>query len=205
MTGPRARRRPPPSVSSSTTLPSAGASPSKIDDAVTVRAREKEAARAKALRDREEKVRRERERLARINRSAFSAATREESLLSFRQLLLDAIHSPHVSYSSSIPRLARDPRFDAPSLTDADREALFAEHQSSLSRKEGDKIGHVFARHAKSLDTHPEDVLALTLQDEELARPPLNVYAQDRGMLEAAYERWDAREGTTRRRHSRRC
>ncbi|SPO27736.1 uncharacterized protein UTRI_04224_B [Ustilago trichophora] len=155
------------------------------------KAREKEEARARALREREEKVRRERAHISRINRTAFSAATREESLVCFRQLLLDAIHTPHVSYHSTVPQLARDPRFEAPSLSDADRERLFSEHQSRLAAKEGEKIGSIFARYAKSLDSHPDDVIALTLQDEQLSRPPLKAFADDRGLLEDAYAKWD--------------
>lgn len=156
-----------------------------------MKAKEKEEARRRALREREEKVRRERDRIQRVNRNAFSAATRQESMLSFRQLLLDAIHSSHVSYHSALPQLARDPRFDAPGLSDADREQLFEEHQGRLGAKEGDRIGRIFGRYAKSLDAHPEDVVALTLQDEELSHAPLSMFRDDPAKLEKAYAKWD--------------
>uniref|UniRef100_V5F252 WW domain-containing protein n=2 Tax=Kalmanozyma brasiliensis (strain GHG001) TaxID=1365824 RepID=V5F252_KALBG len=188
------RRAPPtaPASSRANGTSTDAATGTKEQDDASSRAREKEAARARALRQREEAVRLERNRLARVNRSALSAATREESLLSFRQLLLDAVHSPHVSYHSAVPQLARDGRFDAPGLTDGDRERLFAEHQERLGEKEGDRIGLVFARYAKTLDTHRDDVLAQTVEDEALAHPPLNVYRENRGLLETAYDRWNA-------------
>ena len=156
------------------------------------KAREKEEARARALAEREEKVRRERAHISRVNRSALSAANREEALLSFRQLLLDAVHSPHISYHSALPQLARDPRFDAPGLSDADRERLFAEHQVRLAAKEGERLGAVFSRYAKTLDAHADDVIALALHDAELSRPPLNVYTHDTARLHDAYARWDS-------------
>ncbi|KAJ1022423.1 hypothetical protein NDA16_003412 [Ustilago loliicola] len=69
---------------------------------------------------------------------------------------------------------------------------LFHEHQQRLSSKQESKIGSVFAKYATKLDTEPEDVMALTLQDEELSHPPLQVYREDKRKLEAAYEKWDA-------------
>ncbi|CDR87228.1 uncharacterized protein SPSC_00354 [Sporisorium scitamineum] len=184
----RGERRGPAGDSSSARSNSAAVGP----DTAEARAKEKEAARAKALREREEKVRLERQRIQRINRSAFSAATREESLLSFRQLLLDAIHTPHTSYTSAVTQLSRDPRFDSPALTDTDKQQLFHEHQSRLSNQQDSRIGSVFARYARSLDTHRDDVLARTLQDDQLSHPPLSVFAEDRKKLEEAYDRWDA-------------
>ncbi|TKY84502.1 hypothetical protein EX895_006403 [Sporisorium graminicola] len=166
----------------------------KTDDVAAARARQKEEARMKALREREEKVRLERQRIQRINRTAFSAATREESLLSFRQLLLDAVHTPHTSYTSAVAQLSLDPRFAAAALSEADKQQLFAEHQTRLSEKEDSRIGSVFARYAPSLDTHRDDVLARTLQDAQLSRPPLSGFAEDRERLEEAYDRWAAQK-----------
>ncbi|CDW98752.1 hypothetical protein, partial [Sporisorium scitamineum] len=154
----RGERRGPAGDSSSARSNSAAVGP----DTAEARAKEKEAARAKALREREEK------------------------------LLLDAIHTPHTSYTSAVTQLSRDPRFDSPALTDTDKQQLFHEHQSRLSNQQDSRIGSVFARYARSLDTHRDDVLARTLQDDQLSHPPLSVFAEDRKKLEEAYDRWDA-------------
>lgn len=161
------------------------------EDEASRKAREKDQARQQALKKREEEVRREREKINRLNRSAFSAATREESILSFRQLLLDAVHSPHTDYPSSVAQLSSDPRFSAPYLSEDDKQRLFSEHREQLLAKQSDRLGAVFARHAKTLDSHPEDVIALTLADPDLTLPPLNTFAQDPVKLQAAYARWD--------------
>ena len=159
------------------------------DDA---KARAKELKRQQALRDRQAAVQAERAKLNRINRTAFSAASRQESLLAFQQLLLDAIVSPHLSYSEAVAKLARDPRFDAAGLTDADKRRLFDQHLTRLGDKEEDRLGAIFSKYAVRLDTHRDDVLAQTLQDEALACPPLNLFAREQDRLEAAYQRWDA-------------
>ncbi|SAM83226.1 uncharacterized protein UBRO_05265 [Ustilago bromivora] len=156
------------------------------------KAAEKEEARRRALAEREAKVRRERDRINRLNRSAFSAATRSESVLSFQQLLLDAVHSAHISYSEALPQLSSDGRFHAPALSEDEKEQLFREHQQRLATKEQSKIGSVFARYAKKLDTQAEDVIALTLQDEELSHLPMQMYREDKAKLKAAYAKWDA-------------
>lgn len=164
----------------------------KRDDPAARKAAEKEEARRRALAEREAKVRRERDRINRLNRSAFSAATHSKSLLSFQQLLLDAVHSAHLSYSDALPQLSPDPRFHSNALSDEEKERLFCDHQQRLSSKEESKIGNVFAKYAPKLDTEPEDAIALTFQDDELSYPPLQVYREDKSKLEAAYQRWDA-------------
>ena len=120
-----------------------------------------------------------------------SAATRSESRLGFQQLLLDALVSPHISYHSALPSLAKDPRFDAPGLSDHDKEQLFQEHRQRLSARQAGKIAQVFAKYAPTLDADREDVIALTMEDDELSHGALKVYRDDVGELERAYKRWD--------------
>ncbi|SJX63668.1 uncharacterized protein SRS1_14418 [Sporisorium reilianum f. sp. reilianum] len=172
--------------------PAATSSGAAVEDAAAAKAKAKQAQRTQALREREQQVRLERQRIERANRTALSAATREESLLSFRQLLLDAVHTAHTSYTAATALLSRDPRFDAPALTASDKQQLYAEHQAQLAAKEDSRLASVFARYAPRLDTHAEDVLARTLEDDALTRPPLLGFAQDRRRLEDAYARWSA-------------
>lgn len=157
--------------------------------------KEKDEDRQAALRQREQKVRLERSRVERLNLSAMRNASREESLRCFEQLLLDRVHSADVDYETGMRRLCRDARFDSAQLTDADRKRLFEQHMSRLRAKQEDRLGVVFARHAPTLSTHREHVLALTRDDADLSHPPLSVYAQDETLLRAAYDRW----------HSHRC
>ncbi|GAC93881.1 hypothetical protein PHSY_001448 [Pseudozyma hubeiensis SY62] len=161
------------------------------------KARAKQLALESALSARQTAVSLERSRLSRVNRSAYLSASRADSLLSFRQLLLDAIPSPHLDYDSSLPLITPDPRFSHPSLTDSDKRQLFSEHRSRLLDHESSKLGRIFARYAPSLDTHPDDILSRTREDPDLSSPGLNIYRQDASKLRTAFEAWNAQRQST--------
>ncbi|KAN0060809.1 hypothetical protein ACQY0O_007468 [Thecaphora frezii] len=153
----------------------------------------KEESMRRALQEREEKVRRERAAIEARNRAAFGAATKEESLIQFKQLLLDAIRDPlsgPMSSPAAQAKLASDPRYDAPGLTRREKEELYRERMEQLLSKRKEALWEVFRTHAPGLDAEEEDVLARVQEDGRMESASLRSYLEDRAALSREYDAW---------------
>ncbi|GAA5942045.1 uncharacterized protein JCM15063_004280 [Sporobolomyces koalae] len=122
--------------------------------------KEDKAARAAAsLREREERVRQDKDKAARHAHQARSHLGKDEAEREFGQLMIDAVRDHKAHFEDVAPSLSQDPRFDHPSLTPRDKRVLFDSHLSALHRKRVSAVEALFAEHAPALDTPFHDVL----------------------------------------------
>ena len=176
------------------------------------RAEDKKAREAASLRERENQVRRERERNEREAGKSRLGADREDSERRLRTLYIDAVRDhevsslvtfislPYTSWALTVPNLnqaqwdnevvslARDPRFDAPGLSNVDKRHLFDAHLDELYTKRLTTAEALFARHAPALNTPLDDVLPSITPDPAITR--LNVSPTRLAQL---YESWASR------------
>ncbi|CEQ43132.1 SPOSA6832_05033 [Sporobolomyces salmonicolor] len=155
--------------------------------------KEDKAARAAAsLRDREERVRAEKQRAERSTNFARGQLGKEEAEREFGQLLIDAVRDHAARFEDLVPTLSRDPRFDAPTLTPLDKRRLFDTHQSTLYRKRLAAVEALFAAHAPSLTTPFSAVLPSISSDPHVTRvvsPSDSNFSE----LESLFDAWSAR------------
>jgi transcription elongation regulator 1 len=174
---------------------------------------DKAARQAASLREREEKARRDRERIERMAGRSRMEAGREEAEREFRTLLIDAVRDHEVCiillfvttprpvtddknarkarWSDVEPNLSRDPRFTHAALTSSSRRGLFDEHLAGLRKKRMDALEALFAAHAPALDTPFSTVHSAIANESAVSRARLNVE-----QLEEAYHSWQRRRRT---------
>ncbi|KDN52249.1 hypothetical protein K437DRAFT_254440 [Tilletiaria anomala UBC 951] len=134
---------------------------------------------SQALKEREEKVRAEKAKLASQAKRALSSAAREESLMHFNQLLIDVVRNPLADFRSTLPRLHEDARFEAPGLSGMrEKEQLFERHITSLAEKRRQSVYKVFEKAAPTLDVGPVEAIPLVLNDSETERLNLLDFVQ---------------------------
>lgn len=127
-----------------------------------------------ALREREERVRREQRQVQGANRRALGQANHQEGLVQFGQLLMDTIRNPLSRWADEVESIRSDPRY--PMLEDPEeRRRLFEEHVDSLNSKRLRELQEiVFEKHAPAMDVDAEVALPLILDDEEVKRRKLD-------------------------------
>ncbi|GAA5873908.1 hypothetical protein JCM1840_000224 [Sporobolomyces johnsonii] len=169
--------------SASPAAPSTKPAPSKEDKAARA---------AASLREREERVRAEKQRAERSTNLARGQLGKEEAEREFGQLLIDAVRDHTARFEDLAPTLSRDPRFDAPSLTPLDKRRLFDAHQSTLYRKRLAAVESLFSAHAPSLTTPFSAVLPSIASDPHVTRlvsPSDSTFSE----LERLFDAWSAR------------
>ncbi|PWN44551.1 hypothetical protein IE81DRAFT_10411 [Ceraceosorus guamensis] len=159
---------------------------------------------ATALREREDRVRRERAKLEQQNQRTIQATSHEESVVAFSQLLVDAVTNPHTSWSSARFDLSSDARFRSHSLQQREKEDLFRAHLDKLQSRKLAALHRVFEKHAPQLDTAKRIALPLVRDDEDMEKGGLGEWLKEeeqRGLrLEEMFERWnDQRHNDARR------
>ncbi len=138
---------------------------------------------AEALREREAAVRAEKARLESQNRRALTHASREDSTVQFKQMLIDVVRDPLMMWNDAIPRLQKDSRFNLPGLFDRQKRDLFEEHMRNLAEKRRTALYAAFARAAENLDDTPEVSLPLIKDDSEVERLGLLEFAKHEACL----------------------
>ncbi|KAF8522886.1 hypothetical protein BU17DRAFT_75079 [Hysterangium stoloniferum] len=126
-------------------------------DQVDYDARKKERA-ERSLREREEKIRRERAGLEREIGRTRGALGREEGEREFTTLLTDAVRDPQAKWDVIAPSLSNDPRFVLSALPLPVQKELFSKHVMRLREKYIKGLNTLFAAHVPGLNTRWPDV-----------------------------------------------
>ncbi|KAI0254742.1 Hsp90 protein-domain-containing protein [Lactifluus subvellereus] len=150
---------------------------------------------AQAVKDREEKIRAERERVQANMEKARIGLNREEGELQFRTLLTDAIREPQATWESSLVQLQTDPRFRHSSLPLSHQHRLFEEHVGQLRTKHLDNLHALFHSKAPSLAT---EFTALPITSL-LTSLPATKLGFDVFKLEGEFDRWQRTRTTDAR------
>ncbi|TPX39224.1 hypothetical protein SeMB42_g01273 [Synchytrium endobioticum] len=87
------------------------------------------------LKERGEAVRRERAEQRRDVERARGSLKREESVTTFKSLLVDSVRNTNISYTEAQTLLTKDSRWQEAQLNDHDRERLYNEHCEELWKK----------------------------------------------------------------------
>jgi transcription elongation regulator 1 len=106
---------------------------------------------AQAVKDREEKIKVERERVQATIEKSRIGLNREEGELQFRTLLTDAIREPQALWEPSLAQLQTDPRFRHSPLPLGHQRHLFEAHVDGLRAKHLDSLHALFLSHTPSL------------------------------------------------------
>ncbi|KAF5321365.1 hypothetical protein D9619_001107 [Psilocybe cf. subviscida] len=151
--------------------------------------------RAKAVKEREEKIHAERRRLdADIERSK-KGIDQEEGERFFMTLLTDAIREPQMTWEKALPQLKTDPRFNNSPLSLNNQIRLFHAHTGHLRAKQITNLHALFEAHAPSLATSFASLPIDTL----LASAPVARLGYEEDQLQNEFEKWQ-RERTTQAR-----
>lgn len=163
---------------------------SKVDPEEGARkaAEDRKARQAASLKEREEKVRREREAQDRLAGRSKAEAGREESEREYKNLLIDAVRDHEAKWSDVLPSFGKDPRFTSSSLPLAQKRRLFDEHLDSIYHKRINALETLFAQHSPKLQTPFEDVYASISSDPHLTRLGLSM-----SRVERLHEDWQRR------------
>ncbi|KZV75141.1 hypothetical protein PENSPDRAFT_647422 [Peniophora sp. CONT] len=151
----------------------------------------------RAVREREGKIRAERDRVEADIHKSKMGLTREEGESQFRTLLTDAIRDPQASWDSSLGELKTDPRFTGSPLPMNQQLHLFHEHVNILRSKQTQSLYGLFEAHASDLATRFSDLPLPSL----LSSPPAVKLNLDTHRLEDLFERWQ-RERNNAARHA---
>lgn len=154
---------------------------------------------ARALRQREEQVRREKSRLAGKNRAARLDVESEQREADFRQMLIDAVRDPHETWPAAQARLVGDTRFSTPGdpLLPEDKVAFFDEHVAHISERRRNQLARLFAKHAvhddgtERLDIEPNVVVTLVANDPEYENSGAHLFVGTNDSLAHEYTAWD--------------
>ncbi|PWN50593.1 hypothetical protein IE53DRAFT_368777 [Violaceomyces palustris] len=144
------------------------------------RARERE----RAMKEREEKVRKEKARIEAKNRAALGEANREESMIQFNQLLIDAVKDPKMRWESFQSAVGEDDRFSARGLSWREKEDQFRKHVVKLEERRRRALHEVFERCAPGLDVEEGEALAKVREDAGMERAMLKGYLEEEEDLE---------------------
>ncbi|KAF9247032.1 Hsp90 protein-domain-containing protein [Melanogaster broomeanus] len=148
--------------------------------------RRRQEKKARALKEREEKVRAQRGRTeAEIGRSR-QGLSKEEGEREFCTLLTDAIRDPQFSWDEVLPQLRTDPRFTNSSLPRDQQLHLFNSHMSQLRAKHLNSLHALFEAHTPTLAT-PFSKLPLESIMKSLPATKLGL---DKQHLEKEFIKW---------------
>ncbi|GAA5965583.1 hypothetical protein JCM3765_004742 [Sporobolomyces pararoseus] len=175
---------------SSSSRPTASTSTSTSTTTSKTTSKEDRAARAAAsLKEREEKVRLEKDKAERNAQQARGHLGKEEAERDFGQLLIDAVRDHKAHFEDVSPNLSQDPRFDHPSLTPRDKRRLFDQHLSTLHRKRVTAVESLFSEHSPALDTPFHDVLPKISDSPHVTR----LFGTNFNSLEDLYNSYQSR------------
>ncbi|KAI5475112.1 transcription elongation regulator 1 [Pseudohyphozyma bogoriensis] len=141
---------------------------------------------AKAVREREEQVRAEKEKVARSANAARGALGREEGEREWRTLLIDVVRDHEARWDATIPLLEKDPRFINSPLNPHEQRRLFDSHLNDLYTKRINAVESLFLSHAPLLNTPFTEVLPSIDSNPHITR----LVGTDFDRLEGLYTSW---------------
>ncbi|KAI9513344.1 Hsp90 protein-domain-containing protein [Russula earlei] len=150
---------------------------------------------AQAVKEREERVKAERERVQATIEKSRIGLNREEGELQFRTLLTDAIREPQALWETSLAQLRTDPRFQYSPLPVSHRRHLFEVHVGGLRAKHLDSLHAHFLSHSPSLATEFAALPVTSL----LSSLPATKLGFDVFKLEDEFGRWQRTRTTEAR------
>ncbi|KAE8224018.1 hypothetical protein CF319_g3022 [Tilletia indica] len=146
----------------------------KEQEARDQKKREKALNAERALKAREEQVKREREQAESRQRRVLTQATHSEDVIGFKQMLIDHVRDPLTTFSQLSDTFSRsDKRFSAPTLRTREKEDLLWEHLRSLLGRRRNALRSIFGKVAPSLATGSDVALPLVREDDEWERAEL--------------------------------
>lgn len=155
------------------------------EDQAAQKAKAKKERAEASLREREQQVKEKQHQLERDLRRSKQGANREEAEREFGSLLVQAIREHNVSWSTALPLLEKDARFQSPGLSLSDKQRMFNSHLETIARKRLDALYKLFESHSPKLNTPFEDVFPEIVNDFAVTR--LNLTPEK---LEQRYEQW---------------
>ncbi|CAO1637981.1 unnamed protein product [Parajaminaea phylloscopi] len=131
---------------------------------------DKQQRRERALRDREEQARRQQEDARRANHRAHGEASREDGVLRFTELLVDAVRDPLTTWDAFSRAQTGDARFESRGLSFGRKQDMFEQHIEKLVLKKRNQLDQLFAKYARGLEVDPDVILPLVLDDSDYER-----------------------------------
>ncbi|KAK4702407.1 transcription elongation regulator 1, partial [Phenoliferia sp. Uapishka_3] len=157
---------------------------------------DKAARAAASLREREEQVRLEKERMSRTASAARGAAGREEGEREFNSLLTDLVRDHEAPWDAVLPTLRSDPRFSSSPLSPLEQRRLFDQHQATIYTRRVASVEALFLSSSPSLDTPFLTVLSAVSDSPQVTR----LVGEDHNRLEGLWNTWKTkREASARR------
>lgn len=141
---------------------------------------------AQAVKEREVKIKAERDRVQTNIEKSRVDLNKEEGELQFRTLLTDAIREPQATWESSLAQLQSDPRFRYSSLSPGHQRHLFQGHVNQLRAKHLDNLQALFLSNASSLATQFTALPVSSL----LSSLPATKLGYDVFKLEQEFDQW---------------
>ncbi|KAH9045350.1 Hsp90 protein-domain-containing protein [Lactarius pseudohatsudake] len=141
---------------------------------------------AQAVKEREVKIKAERDRVQTNIEKSRVDLNKEEGELQFRTLLTDAIREPQATWESSLAQLQSDPRFRYSSLSLGHQRHLFQAHVNQLRAKHLDNLQALFLSNAPSLATQFTALPVSSL----LSSLPATKMGYDVFKLEQEFDQW---------------
>ena len=176
-------------------------------------AEERKAKQAASIREREEKVKKEKAALDRAAARSRADAGRDESERAFKSLLIDAVRDHGVSlpnestykemqrssalltllsvqalWSDMLPNLDQDPRFITSTFSLSEKRRMFDEHLSELYFKRRDAIEGLFIAHSPNLRSDFE-----TVHSELCGNPAVMRMGMSKNGIKRLFEDWSRR------------
>ncbi|KIY71447.1 HSP90-domain-containing protein [Cylindrobasidium torrendii FP15055 ss-10] len=150
---------------------------------------------ARALRDREQKVQADRSRMEVTIDKSRNELSRDEHESTFKTLLVDAIREPQMAWEDALPQLKTDPRYAQCSLPLNQQVHLFHAHRSHLRERHERSLYALFESHAPSLDT---SFASLPL-DSLLASLPVTKLGYNSQVLQQEFAKWQRERASAAR------
>lgn len=158
------------------------------EDLKKAAAEERKAKQQASLREREEKVRKEKAALDRTAGRVRAEVGREESTREFKNLLIDAVRDHEARWNDVLPSLEKDPRFSSNNLSFPDKRRLFDHHLDEIYNKRIAALEGLFSEHAPKLTTRFDDVYSSISANVNVTRLHMS-----ESRIEKAYEAWNAK------------
>ncbi|KAK7695992.1 hypothetical protein QCA50_000632 [Cerrena zonata] len=140
----------------------------------------------RAVKEREDKVRAERNKLEADIHKSRQGLNKGEGEAEFKTMLTDAIRDPQVTWDSVLPQLKTDPRFTQSILPLNQQLHLFHSHVGQLRAKHLAGLYSLFTAHAPSLATPFTDLPVSSL----VQSPPVAKLGFNIDRLEDEFEKW---------------
>ncbi|KAF9534344.1 Hsp90 protein-domain-containing protein [Crepidotus variabilis] len=149
----------------------------------------------KAVRDREEQVKAQKERVDATIEKAKMGSDREEGERVFMTMLTDAIRDPQATLDYSISQLKTDPRFTNSTLPLNQQIHLFHRHVGELRSKQMGNLHALFEVSAPSLANRFQDLPI----DSVLGSAPVSRLGLDIDQVESEFRVWQRERSTAAR------